>query len=183
VDARAAAVGAVLAAAGGTRLGPEPVAHWRENRFSAPYLRDTLLSAGILAETLETAASWTDLLPLHAAVSGALTAALEGDEGGAVVMCHVSHTYATGASLYFTVATAAGPAPLERWERAKRAASDAIVAHGGTITHHHAVGTDHRSWMADEIGALGAEVLRAAKGALDPRGILNPGKLIPDPRG
>jgi alkyldihydroxyacetonephosphate synthase len=182
VDARAAAVGAVLAAAGGTRLGPEPVAHWRENRFSAPYLRDTLLSAGILAETLETAASWTDLLPLHAAVAGALTAALEGDEGGAVVMCHVSHTYATGASLYFTVATAAGTAPLERWERAKRAASDAIVAHGGTITHHHAVGTDHRPWMADEIGALGAEVLRAAKGALDPRGILNPGKLIPDPR-
>ncbi|GAB2497590.1 FAD-binding oxidoreductase [Nocardiopsis aegyptia] len=183
VDARAAAVGAVLAAAGGTRLGPEPVAHWRENRFSAPYLRDTLLSAGILAETLETAASWTDLVPLHAAVSDALTAALDGDEGGAVVMCHVSHTYATGASLYFTVATAAGSAPLERWERAKRAASEAIVAHGGTITHHHAVGTDHRPWMAEEIGALGADVLRAAKGALDPRGILNPGKLIPAPRG
>ncbi|RKS10607.1 alkyldihydroxyacetonephosphate synthase [Nocardiopsis sp. Huas11] len=179
VDARAAAVGAALAAAGGTRLGPEPVAHWRENRFSAPYLRDTLLSAGILAETLETAASWADLLPLHAAVSDALTAALEGDEGGSVVMCHVSHTYATGASLYFTVATAAGSAPLERWERAKRAASDAVVAHGGTITHHHAVGTDHRPWMAQEIGALGADVLRAAKGALDPRGILNPGKLIP----
>ncbi|WP_304453668.1 FAD-binding oxidoreductase [Nocardiopsis sp. YSL2] len=182
VAARAAAVGAVLAAAGGTRLGPEPVAHWRENRFSAPYLRDTLLSAGILAETLETAASWTDLLPLHAAVSDALTSALEGDEGGAVVMCHVSHTYSTGASLYFTVATAAGAAPLDRWERAKRAASDAIVAHGGTITHHHAVGTDHRPWMAEEIGALGADVLRAAKSALDPRGVLNPGKLIPGPQ-
>lgn len=182
VTARAAAVREVLLQAGGTPLGAEPVAHWRENRFSSPYLRDTLLSAGVLAETLETAASWTDLLPLYAAVTGALTGALEGDAGGAVVMCHVSHTYPTGASLYFTVATAAGEDPLARWEGAKRAASDAIVAHGGTITHHHAVGTDHRPWMAAEIGPLGVEVLRAVKAALDPQGVLNPGKLIPDPR-
>ncbi|MFJ9556873.1 FAD-binding oxidoreductase [Nocardiopsis sp. NPDC101807] len=180
VESRAAAVREAMAGAGGTPLGPEPVAHWRENRFSSPYLRDTLLSAGILAETLETAASWTDLLPLYAAVSEALTGALEGDEGGAVVMCHVSHTYPTGASLYFTVATAAGPDPVARWGRAKRAASDAIVANGGTITHHHAVGSDHRPWMAAEIGPLGGDVLRAVKGALDPEGVLNPGKLIPE---
>ncbi|MFI6577190.1 FAD-binding oxidoreductase [Nocardiopsis sp. NPDC050513] len=181
VAARSAAVRKVLTAAGGTPLGADPVAHWRENRFSAPYLRDTLLSSGFLAETLETAAAWSDLLPLYEAVAGALTGALDGDEGGAVVMCHVSHTYPTGASLYFTVATAAGATPLERWDRAKRAASDAIVAHGGTITHHHAVGTDHRPWMAAEIGPLGGDVLRAVKAALDPQGVLNPGKLIPDP--
>ncbi|WP_375539666.1 MULTISPECIES: FAD-binding oxidoreductase [Nocardiopsis] len=181
VEARAASVREAMAAAGGAPLGPDPVAHWRSNRFSAPYLRDTLLSAGILAETLETAASWTDLLPLYTAVSDALTGALEDEEGGAVVMCHVSHTYPTGASLYFTVATAAGAAPLERWSRAKRAASDAIAAHHGTITHHHAVGTDHRPWMAAEIGPLGGEVLRAVKAALDPGGVLNPGKLIPEP--
>ncbi|MEE2047595.1 FAD-linked oxidase C-terminal domain-containing protein, partial [Nocardiopsis tropica] len=180
VEARAAAVREAMAEAGGTPLGPEPVAHWRENRFSSPYLRDTLLSAGILAETLETAASWTGLLPLYTAVSEALTGALEGDEGGAVVMCHVSHTYPTGASLYFTVATAAGPDPVARWGRAKRAATDAIVANGGTITHHHAVGSDHRPWMAAEIGPLGGDVLRAVKAALDPEGVLNPGKLIPD---
>ncbi|MFL1376474.1 FAD-binding oxidoreductase [Nocardiopsis protaetiae] len=182
VATRSAVVREVLSRAGGTPLGAEPVAHWRENRFSSPYLRDTLLSAGVLAETLETAASWTDLLPLYSAVTGALTGALEGEEGGAVVMCHVSHTYPTGASLYFTVATAAGEDPLARWEGAKRAASDAIVANGGTITHHHAVGTDHRPWMAAEIGPLGAEVLRAVKAALDPEGVLNPGKLIPDAR-
>ncbi|WP_306365961.1 FAD-binding oxidoreductase [Nocardiopsis sp. CC223A] len=182
VTARSAVVREVLSRAGGTLLGAGPVAHWRENRFSSPYLRDTLLSAGVLAETLETAASWTDLLPLYSAVTGALTGALEGDEGGVVVMCHVSHTYPTGASLYFTVATAAGEDPLTRWEGAKRAASDAIVANGGTITHHHAVGTDHRPWLAAEIGPLGAEVLRAVKAALDPEGVLNPGKLIPDAR-
>ncbi|PWV52739.1 FAD-binding oxidoreductase [Nocardiopsis sp. L17-MgMaSL7] len=180
VEARAAVVREVMEAAGGTPLGPDPVAHWRETRFHAPYLRDTLLSAGILAETLETAASWSDLLPLYTAVVGALTGALDDDESGAVVQCHVSHTYATGASLYFTVATGAGEDPATRWDRAKRAASDAIVANGGTITHHHAVGTDHRPWMEAELGPLGGEVLRAVKSALDPEGVLNPGKLIPE---
>ncbi|WP_435107672.1 FAD-binding oxidoreductase [Nocardiopsis synnemataformans] len=181
VDVCAAAAREAMAGAGGAPLGPEPVAHWRDNRFSAPYLRDSLLSAGALAETLETAAPWSGLLPLYAAVSAALTGALEDGEGGAVVMCHVSHTYPTGASLYFTVVTAAGAAPLERWGRAKRAASEAIAANGGTITHHHAVGTDHLPWMAAEIGPLGGEVLRAVKAALDPVGVLNPGKLIPAP--
>ena len=181
VETRAAVVREIMIAAGGTPHGPEPVAHWRENRFSSPYLRDTLLSAGILAETLETATHWTGLRSLYTAVQGALVDALEGDEGGVVVMCHVSHTYPTGASLYFTVATAAGTDPWARWDRAKRAASDAIVAHGGTISHHHAVGTDHRPWMIDEVGPLGGDVLRAVKTALDPKGVLNPGKLIPVP--
>src|SRR5690606_1727694 len=166
--------------AGGGALGPEPVADWRHSRFHAPYLRDTLLSAGILAETLETAASWSGLLPLYRAVGSAVSEALEGPEGKAVVLCHVSHTYPEGASLYFTVVTAAGADPVARWERAKRAAGDAIAAAGGTITHHHAVGTDHRPWMPAEIGPLGAEALRAVKSALDPAGILNPGKLIPE---
>ncbi len=179
VAARAAVVREAMAAAGGTPLGSDPVAHWRDTRFHAPYLRDTLLSAGILTETLETAASWSDLMPLYTAVTGALTDTLDDDESGAVVQCHVSHTYATGASLYFTVATGAGEDPAARWARAKRAASDAIVANGGTITHHHAVGTDHRPWMAAELGPLGGEVLRAVKAALDPEGVLNPGKLIP----
>lgn len=180
VEARVAAVREVMVAAGGTPLGPDPVAHWRRNRFDAPYLRDTLLSSGVLAETLETATSWADLLSLHAAVKDALTEALDDDEGGVVVLCHVSHTYPTGASLYFTVATATGTDPAARWDRAKRAASDAIVANGGTITHHHAVGTDHRPWMTAELGPLGVEVLRAVKSALDPEGVLNPGKLIPE---
>lgn len=180
VEARAGAVREVMVAAGGTPLGPDPVAHWRENRFTAPYLRDTLLAAGILAETLETAATWSDLETLYRAVVDALTGALDDDVSGVVVLCHVSHTYPTGASLYFTVATGAGEDPSARWAGAKRAASDAIIANGGTITHHHAVGTDHRPWMRDELGPLGAEVLRAVKSALDPEGVLNPGKLIPD---
>ena len=180
VAARRAAAARTLEQSGGEPLGPEPVAHWREGRFNAPYLRDALLSAGVLAETLETAAPWSSLLPLYEAVGSALSTALDGPDGRAIVLCHISHTYPEGASLYFTVAAPAGNDPLERWARAKRAAGDAIAAGGGTITHHHAVGTDHRPWMAAEIGPLGAAALRAVKSALDPEGILNPGKLIPD---
>ncbi|MBV2366478.1 FAD-binding oxidoreductase [Streptomonospora nanhaiensis] len=181
VAAAREAAATALRAVGGTPLGEEPVAHWRAGRYSAPYLRDALLDAGVLAETLETAATWTRLPGLRRAVTDALTAALSG--GGApapLVLCHISHVYPEGASLYFTVAAAAGPDPLERWRAAKRAAGDAIAAHGGTITHHHAVGTDHRPWLGAEVGDLGVEVLRAVKRALDPAGVLNPGKLIPE---
>ncbi|WP_017558375.1 FAD-binding oxidoreductase [Nocardiopsis baichengensis] len=179
VEARRAACARLLGEAGGTPLGSGPVADWRDSRFHAPYLRDTLLSAGVLAETLETAATWAGLLPLYRATSEAVSEALKGREGDAVVLCHISHTYPEGASLYFTVVTAAGDDPPARWERAKRAAGDAIAANGGTISHHHAVGTDHLPWMESEIGPLGAEVLRAVKERLDPEGILNPGKLVP----
>ncbi|GAA2010206.1 FAD-binding oxidoreductase [Nocardiopsis rhodophaea] len=183
VEARRATVTRVLTDCGGTPLGTEPVADWRHSRFHGPYLRDTLLSAGVLSETLETATTWSGVLPLYKAVNAALKEALEGPEGGVVTMCHISHTYPAGASLYFTVVTAAGADPLSRWARAKRAASNAIAEHGATISHHHAVGADHRPWMTSEIGPLGADILRAVKSALDPVGILNPGKLIPDAAG
>lgn len=95
------------------------------------------------------------------------------------MLCHISHVYPTGASLYFTVVAAQRGNPIEQWSKAKAAASDAMMRTGGTITHHHAVGADHRPWMRDEIGDLGVTVLRAVKAALDPAGIMNPGKLIP----
>ena len=97
-----------------------------------------------------------------------------------LVMCHVSHLYETGASLYFTfIARQREGAELEQWAAVKRAASEAIVAGGGTITHHHAVGRDHAPWLADEVGREGVAALRALKGELDPAGIMNPGKLLP----
>ncbi|WP_435796396.1 FAD-binding oxidoreductase [Kitasatospora aureofaciens] len=164
-----------LLAAGGTSLGEAPARAWEHGRFNAPYLRDSLLNAGALCETLETAAGWSDLPRLRTAVTEALTGALP----GALVLCHISHVYPTGASLYFTVVAALGEDPLTRWGAAKRAAGDAIIGAGGTITHHHAVGADHRPWMTDEIGDLGVRILRAVKAELDPAGILNPGKLIP----
>jgi alkyldihydroxyacetonephosphate synthase len=167
----------MLADAGAVSLGAAAGRSWEHNRFAAPALRDTMLDTGALAETLETAATWTRLPDVYAGVHDALTSSL----GRAVVGCHVSHLYATGASLYFTVLAAADQAdPEGQWARAKAAASDAVVAAGGTITHHHAVGTAHRGHVIPDLGGdVGVRALRAMKQELDPVGIMNPGKLLP----
>lgn len=174
VDGDTMDAGPVLSASGGAPLGPGPGEEWAAGRFAGPYLRDALLDAGAFVETLETAGFWSILPDLYEAVRAALLDAL----GQAVVLCHVSHVYETGASLYFTVVCAQGDAPTGRWARAKAAASDAILAAGGTISHHHGVGTDHRDWYHREIGPLGIDVLRAVKATVDPRRILNPGVLL-----
>ncbi|GLE53713.1 flavoprotein [Mycobacterium montefiorense] len=179
VESRHAETRKLLTAQGGTSLGEGPAQAWERGRFGAPYLRDSLLAAGALCETLETATDWSNIPALKAAVTEALTTALAETGTPALVMCHISHVYPTGASLYFTVVAGQRGNPIEQWQAAKTAASDAIIATGGTITHHHAVGADHRPWMRDEVGDLGVQVLRAVKATLDPAGILNPGKLIP----
>ncbi len=179
VESRHAETSALLAANGGTSLGEGPAQAWERGRFAAPYLRDSLLSAGAICETLETATDWSNVPALKAAVTQALTNALADTGTPALVMCHISHVYPTGASLYFTVVAGQRGNPIEQWQAAKKAASDAIMATGGTITHHHSVGADHRPWMREEVGELGVQVLRAVKETLDPAGILNPGKLIP----
>src|SRR5271168_1712317 len=179
VESRHAETSALLAAQGGTSLGEVPAQAWERGRFGAPYLRDALLSAGALCETLETATDWSNIPALKAVVTEALTTALADTGTPALVMCHISHVYPTGAALYFTIVAGQRGNPIEQWQAAKKAASDAIIATGATITHHHAVGADHRPWMRDEVGDLGVQVLRAVKATLDPAGILNPGKLIP----
>jgi alkyldihydroxyacetonephosphate synthase len=167
----------LLRAAGGLRLGSRPGAAWEYQRYRAPYLRDELMDRGVMAETLETATTWTNLQRLYIAVAAALRESL-GERS--LVLCHVSHLYPAGASLYFTfMAAQRYGQEIEQWRAAKTAASEAIVNAGGTITHHHAIGRDHAPWMRAEIGDVGIDVLRAAKGRLDPRGIMNPGKLLP----
>ncbi|MGN7154879.1 FAD-binding oxidoreductase [Dietzia cercidiphylli] len=171
---------AVLLAHGGVSLGAGPAEAWEHGRFGAPVLRDSLLDNGALVETLETATDWSNLPALRDAVAAALTTSLEASGTPALVMCHISHVYPTGASLYFTVvAGQRGEDPVAQWTRAKRAASEAIVATGGTITHHHAVGVDHRPYLEAEIGEVGVRMLRAVKHAVDPKGVCNPGTLIP----
>lgn len=174
VAGRRTACAAVLTEAGGTLLGEDHA--WERGRYDGPYLRDALLDVGVLVETLETVTWWSRLHEVYDAVRAALTGSL-GE--AALVLCHVSHVYETGASLYFTVATAQGDDPLTRWQEAKRAASDAMLAHGGSITHHHAVGRDHGPWLEQEVGPVGVRMLRALKAELDPAGVLNPGILVP----
>ena len=167
--------------AGGLRLGKAVGEKWRHGRYrSGPYMRDELIARGILAETLETATTWSNLGRLYQGVRNALKESLEARGTPPIVMCHVSHLYPTGASLYYTfIAKQEEGAEIAQWDAAKSAASDAIVANGGTITHHHAIGRDHVPWMEREVGAGGVALLRALKAEVDPRGILNPGKLIP----
>jgi alkyldihydroxyacetonephosphate synthase len=175
VRARRRAAARQLRRAGLVPAGRQPGEAWARTRFAGPHLRDDLLDRGVLAETLETAAPWDRLDALRDAVTAALSATLP----GAVVGCHVSHLYATGASLYFTVLARRDADPAAQWRRAKAAALDAMLAAGGTITHHHAVGRDHAPWLEREIGPLGAGVLRAAKQHVDPAGVMNPGVLLP----
>jgi len=176
---RALAVRA-LRAGGAAHLGQAAGRSWEHGRFHGPYLRDTLMGMGAMVETLETAHTWSRLGELHAAVGAAIRGALDGQGTPGLVFCHLSHAYPDGASLYFTfIARGRRGAELEQWAAVKRAACEAIVAHGGTITHHHAVGRDHAPYMKAEVGETGLELLRAAKERLDPSGIMNPAKLLP----
>jgi alkyldihydroxyacetonephosphate synthase len=180
VERRRLRAAALLRAGGGVGLGRRPGEAWLRSRYAGPYLRDELLDRGLLVETLETAANWSGLEPLYDAVGEALRRSLTASGTPGLVMCHVSHLYRSGASLYFTfLARRPEDAALEQWRAAKSAASEAIVAQGGTITHHHAVGRDHAAWMRAEVGELGLDLIRAAKERLDPAGIMNPGKLLP----
>jgi len=181
VRARMRAAATLLREENAIRLGRRVGESWRKHRFQAPYLRDTLMDAGLLVETLETAATWSALPTVYDAVRRALRESLTRDGKRPLIMSHVSHGYPTGASLYVTVLADRDDAlPIQQWLAAKRAATDALLATGGTLTHHHAVGADHRPWLEREIGPLGVEVLRAVKERLDPTGICNPGVLLPD---
>ncbi len=168
-----------LRAGGAAYLGQAAGRSWEHGRYQGPYLRDTLMEMGAMVETLETSHTWSRLGELHDAVAAAIHGSLAGQGTPGLVFCHLSHTYADGASLYFTfIARRRHGAELEQWGAVKRAACEAIVAGGGTITHHHAVGRDHAPYMEAEVGRTGLDVLRAVKEQLDPAGIMNPGKLL-----
>ena len=179
VARRRAIAARALRAGGAAYIGAAAGRSWEHGRYQGPYLRDTLMNMGALVETLETSHSWARLGELHAAVGTAIRAALAAQGTPGLVFCHLSHAYPDGASLYFTfIARARRGEEIEQWRAVKRAASDAIVAAGATITHHHAIGCDHVPYMEAEVGKTGLEVLRAVKEQLDPQGIMNPGKLL-----
>ncbi|MEI6446805.1 MAG: FAD-binding oxidoreductase [Actinomycetes bacterium] len=152
---------------------------WREAFLRAPYLRDTFVRMGILSETFETAVTWDRFPQLHSQVTEAVERALADTCGGGRVSCRFTHVYPDGPAPYFTVlAPAERGSEVEQWDAIKRAAGDALLAAGGTITHHHAVGRDHRPWYDEQRPDRFAAALAAAKREVDPAGILNPGVLI-----
>jgi alkyldihydroxyacetonephosphate synthase len=158
----------------------DAVSSWREAFLGAPYVRDTLVAMGLLSETFETAITWERFPGFHERVSAAAAAAVRevcGDGGH--VFCRFTHVYADGPAPYFTVlAPARRGEEVGQWAAIKQAVSEAILAEGGTITHHHAVGRDHRPWYDQQRPEPFAVALRGAKAAIDPAGIMNPGVLV-----
>jgi alkyldihydroxyacetonephosphate synthase len=152
---------------------------WRSSFLRAPYGRDAMVALGCLADTFETAITWDRFAALHEAVMVGVPRVLEKVCGGGTVTCRFTHVYPDGCAPYFTVlAPSSHGSQVKQWDEVKAAASEIILASGGTITHHHAVGRDHRPWYDEQRPSLFASALRAAKHALDPQGILNPGVLI-----
>jgi alkyldihydroxyacetonephosphate synthase len=164
----------------------DAVTTWRHAFLAAPYLRDTLVACGVLSETFETAITWDRFADFHATVletARAAVAEVSGapatGEGGPKLSCRCTHVYPDGPALYYTIlAPARRGSEVSQWDEIKAAVSDAVIDAGGTITHHHAVGRDHRPWYDRQRPDPFAEALRAAKRALDPAGTLNPGVLI-----
>ncbi len=152
---------------------------WRQAFFDAPYLQSAMLSIGILSDTFETACTWSRFPDLHACVVSAVQRALDSECGGGIVTCRFTHVYPDGPAPYYTFVGAARIGDeVAQWDVIKRAASEALVASGGTITHHHAVGRMHRAWYDRERPELFANALGVVKQALDPSNIMNPGVLV-----
>jgi alkyldihydroxyacetonephosphate synthase len=166
---------------GGVNLGQTIGKQWRKSRFRTPYLRNTLWKMGYAVDTLETAVPWEGVDRCMRAIAVALEGALR-DEGERVhQFAHISHLYSSGASVYVTYIfrIAADPlVTLARWRKLKSAASTAIIAHEGTISHQHGIGLDHRPYLRIEKGLLGMELLANTLRQADPQGLMNPGKLI-----
>ncbi len=155
---------------------------WRQAFLWAPYLRDSLVAMGMISETFETAITWDRFSEFHAGVTAAVVDAVRRVCGAGAVTCRFTHVYPDGPAPYYTIMAPARPGgQLAQWAEIKAAASEALLARGGTITHHHAIGRDHRPWYDRQRPDGFARALAAAKAELDPCAVLNPGVLI-DPR-
>ena len=161
------------------RPGSDTVGSWREAFLRAPYLRDTFVAIAVLSETFETAITWERFPSFHESVLGRARAAVREVCGAGSVTCRFTHVYPDGPAPYYTIlAPARRGSEIEQWDEIKRAAADAVIESGGTITHHHAVGRDHRRWYDRQRPEPFARALRAAKAEVDPTGAFNPGVLI-----
>lgn len=165
----------------GVHIGRTFGRQWHKNRFRSPYLRNTLWEMGYAIDTLETATEWKNVSSTISAIESALASGLQAFGERIHVFTHLSHLYPNGSSIYTTYVFRIAKDPYEtlsRWQNLKKAASEAIVAQGGTISHQHGVGVDHLQYLEPEKGPLGMKALRDLCDRFDPKGIMNPGKLI-----
>lgn len=175
-------VGAIVKAHGGLCVGSSPGELYDQKKFDTPYIRDFLLDRGGLADVSETSAPWSLLEPLYDGVTTAARKAFADLGVKGWIMCHLSHSYHSGACLYFTFAFKETPGEdgLAQYDTVKRAIQQGFIDHGATLSHHHAVGVEHSAWLAEDISPAGVTMLRALFEGIDPNHSLNPGKILPD---
>jgi alkyldihydroxyacetonephosphate synthase len=165
----------------GFSLGKGVGKTWSADKFNVPYLRDYIMDYACTADVAETSATWKNILPLYNNTIRATKEQFQKEGGAGYIGCHISHTYKTGACLYFTWAAKQIPGEeLDQYYRYKKFITNTFMESGGTVSHHHAVGYEHKEWMEVEVSRTGLQALKAIKTSLDPKGILNPGKLLPD---
>ncbi len=174
-------VGKIVAAHGGLCIGQSPGALYDQKKFDTPYIRDFLLDRGAYADVSETATTWSNLASLYAMVTSAAKDAFDEIGVHGFVMCHLAHSYHSGACLYFTFAFRpnADGAPLDQYDVVKRAIQQAFISGGATLSHHHAVGQEHARWLAEDISPVGVAMLEAVFGGIDPGDHFNPGAIVP----
>jgi alkyldihydroxyacetonephosphate synthase len=173
-------VNAIYRRFGGVDLGPGSGKSFESTKYDFPHIRDFLLDRGITSDVSETSTVWSNLVPLYRATTTALRAAILESGVKPWVGCHISHTYHSGASLYLTFACKQQSGrEMQQYLHAKRTAQQSFIDHGATLSHHHAVGTEHLPWLTDDISPLGVMAVAAIKGGLDPDNIMNPGRLRP----
>jgi alkyldihydroxyacetonephosphate synthase len=165
---------------GAFNLGTEPGKAFEKGKYDFPYLRDYVMDRNIMADVSETSTVWKNLLPLYYSTLDSISGAINKTTGKGFIGCHISHTYHTGASLYFTFGCQQVPEhELEQYLFIKKAAEDAFIEGGATLSHHHAVGFEHMPWIKDDISETGIKAVRGLKKSLDPNNIMNPDKIIP----
>lgn len=183
VVAECAAALDIAQAHGGTpqAKGDKDSGDWRDTFFQQPYLRDVLLDYAVLIDTFETAVPWSAVPAFYHTVRKATLGAVKEIAGTGGVTCRVTHAYPDGVALYFSFyAPGKHDGLVKQWLEIKAAASEAVIAHGGTMSHHHAMGRDHKFWARQEIPSSFRAAIRGAKNSLDPNGIMNPGLWFQD---
>jgi alkyldihydroxyacetonephosphate synthase len=164
---------------GGMGVGAGPGVLYDQKKFDTPYLRDFLLDMGAAGDVSESGMPWSQVIPLYDAVVAAANNAFDEIGIKGWIMCHLSHSYHSGACLYFTFAFVFGDDPIGEYDTVKRAIQQAFVDNGGSISHHHGVGVEHSPWIEEDISVPGVAVMRGLFEATDPKGNLNPGKVVP----
>ncbi len=173
-------VSAIYKRFGAVDLGPSSGKSFESTKYDFPHIRDFLMDRGISSDVSETSTVWSNLVPLYSETTAALGAAIQESGAKPWVGCHISHTYHSGASLYLTFACRQQRGhEMEQYLRAKRVVQQSFMDHGATLSHHHAVGTEHLPWLSDDISPVGVMAVAAIKGGLDPGNVMNPGRLCP----